>query len=80
MTAPPPAMYVTEGGVTARYGIARATWRRWVAGGYAPQPVHLGPRLVRWLAADLEAFEARLAADRSRPASPNGANPAEVKP
>ncbi len=56
--------YLTEREVYSRFGISRATWRRWMAAGYAPRPVHLGPRTVRWLRQEIEAFERRAEEDR----------------
>jgi excisionase family DNA binding protein len=52
-------------GAAAAWGISARSFRRLVARGKAPAPVRLG-RLVRWRAADLEAWIAEMnAAPRS---------------
>lgn len=34
--------------VLSRVGVKRSTWYARLAAGTAPQPVHLGPRVVAW--------------------------------
>jgi len=43
--------------------IGRSTWYDWVAKGYAPKPIKLGPRVSVWRAEDIHAFLERLNAD-----------------
>lgn len=57
--------YVPEPAAHAPY-CSRATWRRWVEQGYAPKPVRIGPRMVRWLRSELDSFEKRLLSDRGQ--------------
>ena len=42
--------------VLSRLGISKSTLTRWVAIGFFPPPVQIGPRAVGWYAHDLEAF------------------------
>ena len=44
-----------------RYPISPATWWRWVAAGYAPAPVPLGPNTTAWAVEKLDAFDAKVA-------------------
>ena len=39
-----------------RLGISKATLTRWIATGFFPPPVQIGPRVVGWFPHDLEAF------------------------
>jgi len=36
--------------------VHRSTWWRWIQQGLAPEPVHLGPRVVAWRKSDLDAW------------------------
>lgn len=58
------ARYLTERALLERFAVPRTTWNRWRREGYVPQPVRVGPRAIRWLASEIEAFERRLADDR----------------
>lgn len=58
--------YVTQRQVCERWGISRGTLYRWRAQGFAPEPVRLGPRTVRYPLAAILAFEERLVAARRR--------------
>jgi len=45
-------------------GISTMTVNRWEAKGWLPRRVHLGPNTVAWPAHEIEAFAARLMAER----------------
>ena len=45
-----------------RYPISPATWWRWVASGYAPAGLRLGPNKTAWSISSLEAFDRKVAA------------------
>jgi len=42
--------------VLAAVRVGKSTWWRWVAEGYAPQPVRLGKRCTCWRSSDIHAF------------------------
>jgi predicted DNA-binding transcriptional regulator AlpA len=44
--------------------MSRATLYRYQRDGYLPAPVRIGPGILRWPLAEIEAIERRLAADR----------------
>lgn len=48
-----------------RLGISRSTSYRYERTGYLPRPIRLGPGVLRWRRADIDALIARLAEDRS---------------
>jgi predicted DNA-binding transcriptional regulator AlpA len=50
--------------------IPRSTLYRWVKDGYLPAPVKLGPGTVRWVEAEIAAFEKRCAEDRNAERNP----------
>lgn len=52
------AQLLTFAQICARFKIARNTWWRLVKSGRAPQPIRLSARCLRWLPADIDAFEA----------------------
>jgi len=43
--------------VLVRYGVTKPTIYRWMKEGLFPAPVKIGGGTVRWLEADLEAFD-----------------------
>lgn len=53
------AAMLTRRDLCARLGIARATSYRLEKSGHLPRPVRIAPRVVRWLACEVEAFGAR---------------------
>jgi predicted DNA-binding transcriptional regulator AlpA len=55
---------VSRGELCAELGISRPTSYRYQAEGYLPPPLRLGPGVVRWRRADIDALLERLAADR----------------
>lgn len=55
---------VTRRDLCALLHISRSTAHRWEVAGYLPRPVHVGPRAVRWIRSEVEAFLRRLAEDR----------------
>ena len=58
--------WLTDLQVAARYGIkSRTTPWRWAAKGTFPKPVHIGPGTTRWDSSELDAHDARRAAERS---------------
>ena len=58
------ATFLTAEEVAQRYGINRATVYRWVAMGTIPKPVRVGGRTSRFLREELDAHDARQAAER----------------
>lgn len=50
--------YLDPRAVAARYGISESTLERWRATGDGPPFVRIGPRCVRYRAADCEAWAA----------------------
>ncbi len=50
--------YLDEKQVCAYFGISRSTVRNWVETQELPAPHQLGPRCVRWLLSEIEAWEA----------------------
>ena len=46
--------------VLARLDISRSTLLRWVAAGWFPAPLRLGPRVHRWSEADVNLWFSRL--------------------
>ena len=59
-----------------RYPVSPATWWRWVASGYAPAAVRLGPNTTAWSLTSLEAFDKKVAAG----GQPYDANVVSVAP
>ena len=53
-----PCKYLDEKQLCAWLGISRSTIRGWIGKGAFPEPVTLGQSCVRWLKADIEAWEA----------------------
>lgn len=47
--------------VLARLDISRSTLLRWIAAGWFPAPIRLGPRVHRWAQADVDLWFSRLA-------------------
>lgn len=78
MTAPvDQPEYLTAKYLQRRWGISRAALWRNVALGRLPRPVHFGPRSVRWIRSEVDAFEKRLIEDRGRsnPGAGEGGTP-----
>jgi predicted DNA-binding transcriptional regulator AlpA len=50
--------------VERRWGVSRSTLRRWAKAGIGPRPVRLTDGTVRYLADQVEQFEAALAGGR----------------
>jgi predicted DNA-binding transcriptional regulator AlpA len=42
----------------------RMTLSRWIKAGRFPKPVHLGPNTTAWASDEVDAFEARIRAER----------------
>ena len=59
-----PVTLLRKPAVLARVGMPKSSWERGVRLGYHPKPVKIGPRAVAWLASDIDAFIARLTAER----------------
>ena len=57
--------YLTFDQVAARYQVSRSTAWRWAAKGTIPKPVQLSPACSRWIAAELDAFDAKRAEERA---------------
>ena len=73
-TVAPADPYVSAAYVAARCGVSVRTVRTWTADGVLPAPIRLGPALVRYRLAELDAWLAR--GRRSRDlAPPAGAAP-----
>lgn len=51
------SQYLTLKDVLARYNTSKSAWYRWMNDGFAPKPVKLGPRCVRWKLVDLVKWE-----------------------
>ncbi|MDE2081084.1 MAG: hypothetical protein KGI90_07020 [Burkholderiales bacterium] len=66
-TAPPPAL-LTPAQAAEVWGVSERTFHKLRVAGRTPQPVELGPRLLRWPRAELEAAAANLPR-RSEPAA-----------
>lgn len=49
---------LTKDDICERYGIHKKTLDDWRGRGEFPPPIKIGPRLVRWRLADVEAYEA----------------------
>lgn len=60
----PESGYLTTAWVKARYQLPNSTLHAWIAAGKFPTPVRIGPRAVRFLAADLAAYEAAILNER----------------
>lgn len=60
---PQGVVYLTNQQVRNRYQIGNTTLYRWINDEQTcfPKPHHLGPRCVRWLQSELEAWEAQRA-------------------
>lgn len=56
----PQTGFVTPQWVKRRYSISNSTMYSWLAQNYLPKTYRVGPRAVRFLAADIRAFEAKL--------------------
>jgi predicted DNA-binding transcriptional regulator AlpA len=56
--------YVSDVDLSRRYGTHRATVWRWAANGILPKPVQISPGCTRWVAAEIEAFDAEREAAR----------------
>lgn len=56
--------YLSRDELCRRFGISRATSYRYEREGLIPAPIRIGPRTMRWVLAEIEALEARAAADR----------------
>jgi predicted DNA-binding transcriptional regulator AlpA len=63
-TAPKPSPLVSREDLCAELGISRPTSYRYQRDGYLPAPLRIGPGIVRWRRADIDALLERLAADR----------------
>ena len=48
--------YKTRQEIEKRFKVSRATIYRWIKAGQFPTPIHLGANMVRWKAADIEAW------------------------
>mgnify|MGYP006446522135 CR=1 FL=1 len=57
--------YLSSDALAARYGVTRKTVYNWKNSGRLPQPVQLGPNIVRWRRDEIEQYEAEAAAARS---------------
>jgi prophage regulatory protein len=49
--------YLRRPAVSERYGVPASTLYTWIAQGRFPRPEQLGPRVVGWAEADLEAWD-----------------------
>lgn len=58
------ARYLREHDVLARVPFSRPTLHRNIDRGLFPRPVKVGPRAVAWLADELDAWDARIRAER----------------
>lgn len=58
-------LYAPDTAVAARYGVHRVTVWKWVASKKFPAPVKLADNTTRWRLADIEAWEAERAAQRT---------------
>ena len=58
------ARFITRRQRAARLGISIRTDYRLESQGYLPRPVRIGPGLVRYSLAEVEAFERKLLEDR----------------
>ncbi|MGJ0394944.1 MAG: helix-turn-helix transcriptional regulator [Methylocystis sp.] len=56
--------YLREPQVLARVPFSRPTLHRRVKDGTFPRPVKVGPRAVAWLAGEIDAWDARIVAER----------------
>lgn len=45
--------------VADRYGVTVRTLERWARAGIGPKPIKLGPRVIRYYRAEVEAWPAR---------------------
>ncbi len=53
------AQLATRPGQVGRYPFSPATIWRWIKAGTFPAPIRLGPGIVAWRGADLEAWEVK---------------------
>jgi prophage regulatory protein len=49
--------YLRRPAVSQRYGVPASTLYDWIAKGQFPRPEQLGPRVVAWVEADLDAWD-----------------------
>lgn len=49
-------------GAPGRYPISKGTWRRWIRGSVAPEPIKLSPGVSVWSEEVLDAFDAKMTA------------------
>lgn len=65
----PSDRWLSSAELRARLGVSRMTIHRWTREGYLPQPLRpTGAgrgRVARWLASEIEAFEAKLVEERA---------------
>lgn len=55
---------LTRADVARELKISRATTYRYVAEGYLPAPLRIGPGVLRWRPQDIDAFLERIESDR----------------
>lgn len=61
---PAPVGHISGPALDRRLGISRSTRWRWIAQGYLPKPIRLGPKCLRWVVEEVEALERQAKADR----------------
>ena len=52
----PDSGFLRDKQVATHLGISRSTWWRWVAEGWAPAAIKLGPQVAAWRVEDIRSF------------------------